>query len=231
MGHAVKIFLKLVLLAALIAGFSLTAHCLGVDRLLDLEGLRSWIDSWGPLGPLAFIGLCVVGIVFYLPESALLAAGGALFGGWQALLYGWTASVLGTTTTFLIARYLARDYVHRTFGGSQAWFQRFDRRFSENGFLWVLLLRMVLGLLPPLNWAVGVTSVRFGSYLAGTAIGVIPNVAVFVYFGGSLARALEEGAWLTPQILVPAALVLAVIVASLFFGRRLLGDPGDRRTS
>ena len=213
---------KVVLLVALIVGFAVGGRLLGLDRLLSLEELRLWVDSWGRFGPAAFIGLCILGIVFYLPESVLLTLGGALFGGWPAFVYGWIATVVGTTTTFLIARYLARDWVQRVFLENRPGFQRLDARFAENGFLWVFVLRSVLGLAPPLNWAVGTTSVSFASYAAGTAIGVIPNVAIFVYFGGSLAQAIEEGAWLTPAVLIPAAIVVAFVSLGVVLGRRLL---------
>lgn len=215
-------FVKVGLALALVAAFVFGGRLLGLDRLLDLDELRAWVDSWGRLGPLAFIGLCILGIVLYLPESLLLTFGGALFGGWPAFVYGWVATVIGTTTTFLIGRYLARDYVQRTFIANRPGFQRLDARFADNGFFWVFILRTVLGLAPPLNWAVGATSVSFGSYAAGTALGVIPNVAIFVYFGGSIAEAIEKGAWLTPQILVPAGIVALFLALGVWMGGRLL---------
>lgn len=214
--------LKVGLLVLFGLGALFGAKLLGLDRLLELEELRAWVDSWGRFGPAAFIGLCILGIVFYLPESVLLTLGGAVFGGWPAFVYGWIATVVGTTITFLIARYLVRDWVQHTFVRSRPGFQRLDARFADNGFVWVFLLRTVLGLAPPLNWAVGATSVSFGNYAAGTALGVIPNVAIFVYFGGALAEAIDKGDWLTPAVLLPAAIVAAFVTLGIWMGRRLL---------
>lgn len=220
MANGVKLGLVVVFVIGVVFG----ARLLGLDRLLSLDAMREWVDSWGRLGPVAFIGLCILGIVLYLPESLLLTFGGALFGGWAAFAYGWIATVIGTTITFLVARYVARDYVQRTIVGQRDWFRRFDERFSEHGFFWVFLLRTVLGLAPPLNWAVGATSVSFGSYAAGTALGVIPNVAVFVYFGGSVAKAVEQGDWLTPQVLVPTGIVVLFVAVGVVMSRRLFRD-------
>lgn len=216
--------IKLLLLVLLVVAFFFGARFAGIDQLLSLESMRDWVDSWGELGPIAFIAVCILGIVLYLPESLLLTFGGALFGGWRAFFYGWTATVIGTTITFLIARYLARDYVQRTFVERRDWFRRFDERFSQHGFFWVFFLRTVLGLAPPLNWAVGATSVSFGQYAAGTALGVIPNVAVFVYFGGSVAQAVEQGDWLSAQIIVPAAVVVLFVAVGVLMGRHLFRD-------
>lgn len=218
--------LRIGLLGLVAVAFLFGAKLLGLDRLLSLDGLRAWVDSWGRLGPVAFMGLCILGILLYLPESLLLTFGGALFGGWSAFAYGWIATVVGTTTTFLIARYVARDWVRRTFVEKHDGFRRFDERFSQHGFFWVFFLRTVLGLAPPLNWAVGATSVSFSQYAAGTALGVIPNVAVFVYFGGSIAEAIEKGNWLTPQVLIPTGIVVLFLVTGVLMGRRLLrGEP------
>jgi len=213
---------KLGLLVLAVLGFLFGARLLGIHEMLTLEGLRVWVDSWGRLGPVAFMGLCVLGIVLYLPEALLLALGGALFGAWPAFFYGWIAAVLGTTVTFLIARYVARDYLQRTLVSRREWIGRLDGRFSRNGFVWVFLLRTVLGLAPPLNWAVGATSVPLPSYFAGTALGVVPNVAVFVYFGGSVAEAIQNGDWVSPQVLVPASLVVCFLALGVAMGRRLL---------
>ena len=213
--------LKIGLLVALLVVFLFGARWLGFDQLLTLEGMRAWLESWGSLGPLAFIGLCILGIVLYLPESLLLTFGGALFGGWSAFVYGWIATVVGTTVTFLIARYLARDYVQKTFLSRREGFQRMDARFAEHGLIWVMLLRTVLGLAPPLNWAVALTSVSFRNYFLGTALGVIPNVAIFVYFGRSMAEAGESGTWMTPQLVLPAVLVGLVVIAGILAGRRV----------
>jgi len=216
--------LKLGVLVLVAGGFLFGARLLGLHELLTLEGMRAWVGSFGAYAPLAFIGICILGIFLYLPEALLLTFGGALFGGWAAFFYGWIAAVVGTTATFVVARYLARGYVQRVFVARREWFRRFDERFSRRGFFWVFLLRAVLGLTPPLNWAVGVTNVPFGSHFAGTALGVIPNVAIFVYFGGSIAVAIERDDWLTPQILIPSALVAAFLAAGIVLSRRLFAE-------
>ena len=72
--------MKLGLLALLGVAFVFGARLLGLDELLTLDGMRSWVDSWGNLGPVAFIGICTLGIVLYLPESLLLTFGGDLCG-------------------------------------------------------------------------------------------------------------------------------------------------------
>ena len=223
-----KKLLNFALLITAVVVILFGARWLGFDQLLTLDGMRAWLESWSPYGPLAFIGLCIVGIVLYLPESLLLMLGGALFGGWTAFVYGWVATVIGTTVTFLIARYLARDYVQRTFLERRENFRRMDERFSEHGLIWVFLLRTVLGLAPPLNWAVALTSVSFRNYFLGTALGVIPNVGTFVYFGRSMADAGESGIWMTPQVILAAVLVAGVVAVGIFAGRRMfLGKSGE----
>jgi uncharacterized membrane protein YdjX (TVP38/TMEM64 family) len=217
-------FVRLGLLVVVTAGILFGARLTGLDQAMTLEGMRAMVSSWGDLGPVVYVGLCIAGILLYLPESLLLAFGGALFGGWPAFLYGWLGAVLGATMTFLIVRYLAHDYVQRTVASRSARFRRVDERFAQDGFRWMLVLRVVMGLAPPLNWAIGATSIPLASYVGGTAIGLIPIVGLYVYFGGSIANAMETGDWLTPEVLVPAALVGLLLVGAIVFGRRLLSE-------
>lgn len=218
MSRVVRLGLIVAVIAAVLFGARLT----GLDQALTLEGMRQMVSSWGDYGPVVYVALCIAGILLTLPESVLIAFGGALFGGWAAFFYGWIGAVVGTTLTFLIVRYLAHDYVQRIVGGRSARFRRVDERFAQDGFRWMIVLRVVMGLAPPLNWAVGAMSIPLPSYVAGTAVGVIPSVALFAYFGGAIARAMETGDWLRPNVLIPAALIGLLFVGAVVLGRRLL---------
>src|SRR5262249_23700480 len=152
------------------------------------------VDSAGPYGPLAFIAVCIAGIFLHMPEILLIAAGGMLFEGPQAFTYGWIAAVGGATSTFVIVRYFPPDHLHRSLGTRFAPPRALDERLERNGFLTVLVLRLVLFMAPPLNWALGASRVRLVHYVAGTAIGVIPGVAAAVFFADSIAQpAAEDG--------------------------------------
>src|SRR3990172_1209001 len=106
----VRIVLLLVLAAGVMVAF------LYRDRL-NLEALDAAIKEAGLLGPLMFMSVYALATVLFLPGSVLTLAGGALFGPVAGTFYNLTGATIGATLAFLIARYLASDWVTRKTGG------------------------------------------------------------------------------------------------------------------
>lgn len=216
-------WLRPLLLVLLLAGLVWAARTLDLAQHASLQGMRALVDSWAPYGPLVFIGICILGIFLHMPEIPFMAVGGLLFDGLAAFAYGWIAAVVGTTATFLLVRYFARDAFQRSLARRFARLQALDERLARNGFATVLVLRLVLFLAPPLNWALGATRVGTQQYVAGTAVGVVPGIATVVYFAESIASREPGAPILTPGVVVAALLLVAFLVTAAVAGRRLLG--------
>ena len=196
-----------------------------------LSGVRGAVEPLGVLGPLLFIAICIGGILAHAPEIVLIAIGGAVFGAFEGFVYGWIGAVLGSTASFLIARYVFRDAIERSLLSRYASLQRLDRRLGENGLVTVLLLRAVLFMAPPLNWVLGATRVRFRDYLAGSALGVAPLLALTVYLADTVTRSASFAELVRdPRVTLPAVLVVGLSVASVLVGQRLFGNPSPSRT-
>ena len=184
------------------------------SQYMNIDALRMLIDSYSPYGPLVFIGLCIAGVFLHLPEIILIALGGLLFGTVRGFIYGWIGVIAGSTGTFLCVRYLMRDAFQKSLEGRFHRLQAFDERLAEHGFLTVLLLRLVLFVAPPLNWAIGLTRVQFRPYIAGSALGVLPGIAIACYFADSIAHVKSTETLLTLKMAVPAGLVVALLIVS-----------------
>jgi phospholipase D1/2 len=193
------------------------------SKYMNIDEMRALIHSFGPNGPLVFIGLCVAGVFFHLPEIILIALGGLLFGVVKGFIYGWIGVITGSTGTFLCVRYIMRDAFQKSLESRFHRLQAFDERLAEHGFLTVLLLRLVLFISPPLNWAIGLTRVQFCQYIAGSALGVIPGIAITCYFADSVARLKSTESLLALKMAVPAGLVAALLIISGISAWRLFG--------
>jgi len=90
----------------------------------------------------------------------------------------------GATLAFLTARYLLRDTVEQKFG---KWLGPFQEGFAKNAFSYLLTLRLI-PLFPffVVNLVSGLTRVNVGTYVAATAIGIIPGSFVYAYAGRQL---------------------------------------------
>jgi uncharacterized membrane protein YdjX (TVP38/TMEM64 family) len=155
-----------------------------------LPGFSAWVDGLGPWGPIAFAAGYVLATVAFVPGSLLTLAAGALFGLLRGTVLVFVAATLGASLAFLIARYAARGAIERRLADNER-FAAIDRAIGAQGRRIVFLLR--LSPLFPfnlLNYALGLTRVRFPDYLVASA-GMLPGTLLYVYYGkvaGDVAR-------------------------------------------
>lgn len=198
-------------------------------RVLDLGErlalVRDWIESMGPLGPAAFVALYVVAAVAMVPGIALTVGAGALFGSVWGSVYVSVASTLGAAGGFLIARYLAREWVSGWLGDNPT-FRYLDEMTERHGATMVAFTRLV-PVFPYnlLNYGYGLTRVPLGTYLFWSWLCMLPATVVYVVGADALFTALRDGT-------VPWALMgaLAVFIPATFLVVRLargrLGEVG-----
>ena len=129
-----------------------------------------------------FVAVYAIACVALVPASVLTLAAGAVFGLVEGTVVAFIAATLGAAAAFLVARYLARDAVERRLAGNSR-FVALDRALAVEGFKVIALLR--LSPLFPfsfLNYALGLTRVRFGEYVLAS-VGMIPGTLLYVYYG------------------------------------------------
>jgi len=194
-----------------------------------IEEFRVWIASLGAIGPIVFIAGYALGVVAFLPGAALTLAGGGIFGVVEGTAIVFTAAVLGSTLSFLIARYVARDFVAARIAGN-AQFAAIDRAIGQQGRKIVFLLRLSpvfpfsLG-----NYALGLTRVSLGDYVLGAA-GMLPGTFLYVYLGslaGDVAAVAAGGGASAGKTALTAVGLLATIVVTVLvtrIARRALAD-------
>jgi uncharacterized membrane protein YdjX (TVP38/TMEM64 family) len=153
------------------------------EFITRLAGLGAW-------APLAFVLGYILATVALVPGSILTLAAGALFGLWKGALLAFIAATLGAAAAFLVARHLARDFVHRRLGGDPR-IAAIDRAIGDHGRKIVFLLRLSPAFpFNLLNYLLGLTTVRFTDYLIAS-LGMLPGTFLYVYYGkvvGDVAR-------------------------------------------
>jgi uncharacterized membrane protein YdjX (TVP38/TMEM64 family) len=83
------------------------------QMVLDKERIRAVIDSAGFLGPILYIVIQALEVVFMVSFVPLEVAGGFLFGLPLGVLYSTLGASLGSLLAFLLARWLGTKYVTR----------------------------------------------------------------------------------------------------------------------
>jgi uncharacterized membrane protein YdjX (TVP38/TMEM64 family) len=147
-----------------------------------LPGFAAWVDSLGPLGPVAFIAGYSIAPVILAPAFLLTIAAGAIFGFAAGVLYVMIGATIGSTLAFLAGRYVARGFVEKLLARDPR-LVAIDRAVERQGFRLVFLLRMSPALPYTLvNYALGLSRVRLVDYVVAS-IGMLPLVAAYVYSG------------------------------------------------
>ncbi len=205
--------IRILLLLGLLAGVVLAI--IYRDQF-DAAALEAWVRDAGPLAPLLFMLVYAVAAVLFLPGSVITLAGGALFGPVLGTFYNLTGATLGATLAFLIARYLASDWVAGKAGGRV---KQLINGVEGEGWRFVAFVRLV-PLFPfnLLNYALGLTRLRLLHYIIATYIFMLPGAIAYTYLGYAGREAIAGGEGMIQKGLL--ALALLAVVAFL---PRLIG--------
>jgi len=166
----------------LVAGGLVVLVLLGRVAGAALPSFAAAVERSGVWGPIVFVLGYAAATVAFVPGSVLTLAAGAIFGLAKGTVYVLVAATLGSSIAFLVGRYLARGAVERRVRSNPR-FAAIDRAVAAEGRRFVFLLR--LSPVVPfnvLNYALGLTSVRFGDYLVAS-LGMIPGTLLYVYYG------------------------------------------------
>lgn len=196
-----------------------------LGRFLSLSALKENRDSLLVFTEANFAAAVGIFIASYaivtglsLPGAVILTlAGGFLFGAVGATLFVNIGATTGATLAFLTARYLLRDTVEQKFG---KWLGPFQEGFSRNAFSYLLTLRLI-PLFPffVVNLVSGLTRVNVGTYVAATAMGIIPGSFVYAYAGRQLGtiNSLKEIA--SPSVIGAFALLGLLALVPVVYKR------------
>lgn len=199
-----------------------------------IPAFAAWVNDLGVWGPVVFIVGYAAAAVAFLPGSILTLAAGAIFGIAAGVLYVFIAAVLGSSAAFLVSRYLARGAIERRLAGN-ARFAAIDRAVGAEGRKIVFLLRLS-PVFPfnVLNYALGLTQVRFADYLVAS-VGMLPGTLLYVYYGklaGDVAALaggarVEKGAGYYGVLVLGLVATVLVTLVVTRTARRALRDVAD----
>ena len=203
-------------LAAAVACLFAWVYVSGAYERFDPVQLRDWVRDAGPWGGLLFVVSYAVMQPFGVNGLVFLLSAPLIWDPTDAFLLSWAGTVGTGLFSFAGARFFLRDWLQSRLPKRV---RRFDERLQSQGFQTVLLLRLVFYTTPSVQWALGVSRVRFGSFLAATVIGVAPFTLGTTLVGVRVAEWVERhpvATWPWEQIwpVVIAATVIVVAIAT-----------------
>lgn len=182
---------------------------------MDLGGTMDerWIDTHIRGHGAAGLGMFTLAAALFtavgLPRQVVSFLGGYAFGFVTGTALGTLGTAIGCAMAFFYARLFGRSFVARRFGHR---IRKVDEFLRGNTFSTTLVIRfMPVGSNLLTNLLAGVSGVRATPYLAGSALGFIPQTLIFALLG--------SGFNVDPALRITLSVVL--FVASTWIGFRL----------
>lgn len=181
--------IRLLVLIALIGGISAVLLTGSVKD--QLERFLTWVQELGTWGLVAIAAAYTPQCLLFLPGSPLSLGAGFLFGVVRGVIAVSIGSTIGASAAFLAGRTLLRSWIEEKISRNDK-FRAIDQAVGQQGFKIVLLTR--LSPVFPfnlLNYAFGVTKVRFRDYVLASWIGMFPGTVLYVYLGSAVKNIAE----------------------------------------
>ncbi len=159
----------------------------------DDAPIFQWLQerAHSPWGLPATIVVFLLASFLGAPQFGLIAVAVVAFGPTRGAIYAWISTMVSSGAHFQLARTLGASALRR-YGGDAV--NRISKLIGRNGF-WSSLVVRIVPSAPPIvvNMAAGVSHMHFLSFFAGTALGIVPKIALVAFFGGSIATLAESG--------------------------------------
>ncbi|MCA9473894.1 MAG: TVP38/TMEM64 family protein [Nitrospirales bacterium] len=185
------------------------------------DQLLAYTESHFTIAASLFILVYITQTAFSLPGGAILTlAGGFLFGSFFGTLLVNIGATTGATLAFLAARYLLRDWIETKFGDRLGPIQA---GFAQNAFSYLMTLRLIPAF--PfflVNLVSGLTRVNLGTYIAATALGIIPGSFVFAFAGRQLGTINSLSEIASPPVLLAFTFLGLLAIMPIVY-RKLTG--------
>ena len=220
------LIIGLVFIAALLALLGT-----GQQWLLDMLGLveQGRRDHFGAMILIYIITFGILATLTFPIGTLYCLAAGYLFGVMAGFLSAMAGALLAAILTFSLVRRFGGSSVRLRLasGRTAPWLRSLERDAT-----WYLILLRIIPVAPyfAVNAAAAVTGIRSWHFLIATSIGMVPTTLVYAAVGAGLGSLVEARDMLGPELLLrpeialPLAGLILIIIISWIFRHRLQSD-------
>ncbi len=162
--------------------------------ITDISKMQSYFQGLGMTAYILYILIYIVVALFMLPASVTTIVGGIVFGPIIGGLLALIGSTIGATCSFIVAKYIARDFIVTKFKDNPI-FDKIESGVKENGTNFLILTRLV-----PIfpynlqNYAYGLTNMGVLKFMVVSLICMAPGAFIYAFMAGEIAT---NGVFLT----------------------------------
>ena len=143
--------------------------------------IRDLLRGFGAGAPLAFVSLCVVTAIVFVPPTLPIGLGSIAFGHARGGVFSLLGLSLGACAAYLLGRHVAANLITRLQGRRAALINTWIAK--SNNFPCMLSLRLIFFCDPTFNYLSGATRrITPRVYASATVLGLIPRTFMISYF-------------------------------------------------
>ena len=213
-----SVALRIAILVAVVAAAGVIAHSRGWLNYENAATLVRELRAGRGRGTAAMIYLLSfsAAVAIGIPATIGILVGGALFGVVLGTALSWAGAMAGAIGGYWLARLVGHDSFRDFFCS-----HRSLERLANPDF-WTLLRLRLVPVIPfsVLSFAAGITRAKQRVFLAATALGVFPSVAIYTYFADALLSGFGDA---RREAFIRLAVASVALLALSFFARRMRG--------
>ncbi|NLE47292.1 MAG: TVP38/TMEM64 family protein [Sandaracinaceae bacterium] len=154
-----------------------------VELIKDPERIQAAVREAGALGAIAYLVVFVILASAGVPAVVFMIPAKWLFPPWPlAVALAALGGMISAIFSFVLARYLFRDFFEKRIPDR---FRRSPEELEQRALRSVIVSRLIFFIIPPINWAYGVSSISLRTYTLGTFIGGFPGFFFYTLAGGA----------------------------------------------
>jgi len=191
--------------------------------------IASWFQTFGQ-SVFAFpatIGIYLLAAFVNVPQMMLHAGVVLTFGPAVGSVIAWVATLVSASFNFWLGQRMGADRISKISRGNMT---KILRVIRKHGFLASMGVRVVpTGPFILVNMAAGVTHMKFSHFFVGTAIGIIPKIAIVAFLSEGVKGTVTGKGPLYVAIVVTIALVWMGVIyaAGSHLKRKMANDSED----
>ncbi|UJR85356.1 TVP38/TMEM64 family protein [Sandaracinus amylolyticus] len=168
-------WLRIGALIALTVTLIAIGHATGVTEHLTRERIQATMLELGALGFFAYLAMFAVGELVHVPGMVFVAAAILAYGP----VTGFAAGMVGALVSLTVSFYVVRMVGGQPLGDvERPLLKRMLAHLDARPVITIAVLRLLVQMLPALNYALAMSKVRFRDYLAGSMLGLVPVIAI-----------------------------------------------------
>ena len=166
-------WVRLGLLAVFLIGIYLVGRMSGLTDQLTVEGIRASMREAGVAGFIVFVVTFCVGQLLYIPGFVFVMVSGLAYGPLWGSIASMVAATISVAVSFVIVRSIGGQPL-KNINIKRPFLQKPLGRLEQNPIRSMIIIRLFLWAIPPVNYTLAMSGVTFRDYMIAAVIGLTP---------------------------------------------------------